>query len=269
MQALILAWLGSWAPSAHAADAPEEPGCELSSLRDALDGAEAAFAAMNADSFDRMASRIDGELSCQTRLILPADCAVLHRVNALTSFLLDDEDATIAALRSAQLADPTIKLSSEIAPVGHPLREHFGAARMEANDTMQRLPRPAQGWLSIDGQRSRLAPEDRPFVLQQVGDNGHVLGTTYVAPGETRPDYPARPLGVRPKTVMVGSGVLLGALSAALYGGAFVARSSYNDAVAAGDEERIRNTHRTTNGLVLGSLGTLAIGSGLVISAAL
>jgi hypothetical protein len=73
------------------------------------------------------------------------------------------------------------------------------------------------------------------------------------------PPKPAR------SPALIGTGLVLGAVSAGLYGTAFVFRDQYDDAVLVGDEAKIRSSYQTTNALVIGSGGALALGTSLLL----
>ena len=59
---------------------------------------------------------------------------------------------------------------------------------------------------------------------------------------------------------MIGTGIALGVVSGALYGLSAVTRDAYDDAVVNEDIDQIRSMHTATNGLVIASMGTLAVG---------
>ncbi|MEQ1508726.1 MAG: hypothetical protein ABMB14_41245 [Myxococcota bacterium] len=250
--------------------------CDARGLMEIVGDAELAFVHMDAQTFESAAARLDRALDCQTDALTAIQIASYHKVRALAAFFDADEAATILSFQAALNTMPGYALPLEIAPDGNPLRQQFEKAKLYAPGETFDLSPPADGWLTIDGVRTTAAPASRPFVFQRFGSAGEVQDTDYVAVGSPVPSYPKVAVAVTrdvepdpPKKkvngALVGSGIALGAVSAGLYGVAFATRGAYDDAVLAGDEPKIRSNYGTTNGLVLGSGASLALGTSLFL----
>lgn len=257
------------------------PVCDARMLTGLVADAELAFVHMDAQLFSAASAALDQALDCQTEPLSAIQVAAYHRVKALAAFFDENEPATVLSFQASLATMPGYTLPLEIAPAGHPLRQQFDQAKLFSPGDTFALVVPADGWITIDGNRSSAAPAARPFVFQRFGSSGQVLDTAYVAVGTPVPAYPSAssvkatltdldPVPTTPvrnprNGALIGTGVALGAVSAALYGSAFVVRQQYDDAVVAGDEERIRSSYQTTNALVLGSGGALALGTSLLL----
>lgn len=249
--------------------------CDSPALAGAIGRAEVAFTAMDAPGFDGAMVDARAAFECQTDPLTPILCADWHRVLALDAFLRDDGPDAVLAFHAALNTTPGYDLPTTIAPSGHPLRTQFEQAKLVAPGGTLELSSPEEGWLSVDGQRSQIAPAGRPFVLQRFDDDGHVIETVYVELGAPMPEYPtgqdnqgkvsSAGSGRKRSGALIGTGIALGVASAALYGAAFVTRADYDDAVDAGDVTAIEGAHTATNALVIGSIGALGVGATFVI----
>ena len=241
-------------------------GCDAEALDGAVDRAEAAFAAMDADGFDAAQREVGEALGCQQRVLEPARAARVHEIAALAAFLAGDDSLVVSHLRAAVASDPGFRLSESLAPPGHPLEGAMRAATAAPPGATATLAPPRHGFVAVDGLRSDLAPTGRPFLFQHVLSDGSAVITAPVRSlGEVPAYAEARPKRAR-RRALLGSGITVGLASVVLYGAAFSVRGTYDDAVAAGDESRIVSTHGTTRRLaVAGALGVLG-GAGLVVA---
>ena len=257
--------------------------CDLPTLHTDIANAEKAFADMEAVGFSGSENNATRTLECLSQPLTPIEVASYHRLEALRSFFDDDHPSTILNFQAMLATQPGYALPDTIAPEGHPLRDDFVAAQQFAvNDTFALKP-PAQGWINIDGKRAEAAPSGRPFVFQLFADDGTVVRTAYVPVGSPLPTYAVKPTtslvdpdpnggktggGGGGKGALIGTGVGVAAVGLGLYGGAFVTRGNYDDAVTAGDEAKINSSYKTTNLLTITSLGLVGAGGVLVIAGA-
>lgn len=246
-----------------------EAGCDSASLAQEVERAEDAFASMDRAAFDTAVVNGRTTLDCLTDGLVPTACADWHRVLALEAFLRGDSADVVAAFHAMSSILPGYELSPVIAPPGHALGRLFEEAKLVAVDGTAELEAPAEGWIAIEGERGSTAPTGRPFVFQRFAEDGSVLQTTYVDVGDPLPVYPtvtstsvslAPPAAPKHNKALTGTGIALGVVSGALYGLSAVTRDSYDEAVEVEDEDRIRAMHTATNGLVIASVGTLAVG---------
>lgn len=271
--------------------------CDTISMMRSVEAADRAFSAMDAEAFSTAVVEVDATLECATDAVSPTHVVAVHRTHALAAFFAGDDAEAVSSFRAALATMPGFQLSSEIAPIGHPLRERFEEARLFADEGTVELAPPAEGWITIDGRRSTLAPAGRPFVFQQFLGDGTIAATVYVAVGRPVPTYPTKPADPPisipqpvpapvaaaparlpdpvpvapppqrkgPKTAPLVLGISLDLVAAGLYGGAFLARDRYDEAVLTGTEDRIKTTHLATNTLVGGSIGAAILGTSLVL----
>ncbi len=245
-----------------------EGGCDSASLAREVERAEDANTSMDRAAFD--VAVMDGRetLECVTDQLLPTACADWHRVLALEAFLREDSAEVVMSFHAMLSTTPGYELSPVIAPPGHELRELFEAAKLLAVDETIELEPPAEGWIAIDGRRESTYPPGRPFVFQRFADDGFVLQTEYVDAGAALPVYPtvtsasvsSLPEAPERNKALIGTGIALGVVSGALYGISAATRHSYEEAVVDEDVDRILEMHSATNGLVIASMGTLAVG---------
>lgn len=255
--------------------------CDSREMASLVSAAETAFTHMDADLFERASTELDRVLACQTEPLTAIQVASFHRVRALAAFFAENEPGSVLSFQAMLATMPGYELPADIAPEGHPLRRSFDQAKLfSAGDTFE-LPAPADGWVTVDGIRTRTAPAARPFVFQWLGSSGAVRETQYVTVGTPVPTYavataPTTPVDLdvgpstgrskpRVNTALLGTGLALGAASAGLYGGAFVFRKQYDEAVLAGDEPKIRSQYLATNGSLGGSALFAVVGTTLVL----
>jgi len=230
-----------------------EGGCDSASLAQEVERAEDAFTSMDQEAFDAVVMDGGETLSCMTDQLVPTACADWHRVLALGAFLRSDSADVVQSFQAMLSTTPGYELSPAIAPPGHELRRLFEEAKLVPAHGTVELDAPAKGWIAIDGHRGNTAPTGCPFVFQRFR-NGSVVQTEYHEVGAPLPIYP------RLNKALIGTGIALGVVSGALYGISAATRHSYDEAVVAEDEDRIRAMHTATNGLVIASMGTLAVG---------
>jgi hypothetical protein len=242
--------------------------------------AEAAFAAMDLSTFTIEAGKIPDHLRCIGDILYAEEAASVHRVNALNAYLQQRPDAVVASFRSALATDPTMQLSSEIAPAGNLLRELFETAQSATDPPPRPLSVPDGTSVSVDGSPGQTLPVDRPAVVQMSAENKGILWAGVVPPGQLPPDWRAvgyvpppsaaakagprerRPPSV-PWLVAAGSTALV---SGSLYVAALSSRAAYKNP----DNPNMKTTsdlkalRQRTNALGYSSmgLGVVAVGLG-------
>ena len=130
------------------------------------------------------------------------------------------------------------------------------------NPALDRTLPPREGESWFDGRESLDRPEGWPTIHQHRGEDGSVLGTWLLWPGDPVPDYPRKAVavgegpaagkrGVRvPMLIGAGAGFLA---SGALYGLAGASSSAYHDeATSAQDLDKLR---KATNSRYWASVG--------------
>mgnify|MGYP000595298869 CR=1 FL=1 len=237
----------------------------------AVGRADGTFAAMDLGGFQRAREEVLTAVICLDEVITPADAAAAHRVEALDAFVDDEEGRGLGAFAASLSIQPGFKLSTRIAPDGHPLRDWFERARLRADGAPLPMAPPRDGLLYVDEVRSQERPAARPAIVQLVDGGGAVAWTSYVEQGGALPTYEvgrrtARDPSKRRVNVpmLVTSGVLLVA-SGAMYGAAVSTRGRFDDPNT--PYEDLSGLRATSNGLVIAASGTAAAGLGFGITA--
>ena len=269
----MIVWTLGLIPLSPPAAADE---CDSRELDYLVNVAEGAFSTSDVDTLLSVVASLEASLVCQAEPLSPIHVAAFHRIEALAAIAEFDAAAAVLSFQAVLATMPGYQLAPELAPEGHPVRKAFDEAKLFADSEVFELPAPEAGWITIDGNRSQRAPAGRPFLFQHLSAEGAVTQTAYVDVGTPVPTYATAPVPVPDPPVptrtrarvnpwLVGAGIALGAASVSMYGGAFVARDRYDEAVLAGDEGRIRSRYWTTNGLLGGSVAALGVGTTLVL----
>ena len=238
--------------------------CDLRSLGQTVDRFDEAFVELQLADFQEAINQANRTLTCMTEPLTPVHCAALHRMRAFDAFVSDDlRDATLH-FQAVQATQPGYELPEDLVPKGHPMQEVFAEAKEYAATGTLDLSEPSKGWLTVDGQRTIIAPTSRPWVFQQFAEDGSVAQTRYMEVGAPLPEYKSRGHGGGAKTIVLVSGIGLAVAGAGLYGAAYASRLNYDKAVATGDKEAIEAGHGLTNGLALTSFGVGGVGLAMV-----
>ena len=174
--------------STMASAACDEPG-ERSAVLLSVAKAEKAFQQMDIDGFQAARDQALTELPCLVDPLQPTDAARIHVLGALDAFTRNDEAGAVNALRSAVQAYPAYALPPEFVPVGHALRLQLRVASTVTDSAPRPLPAQSEGALLIDGSEAKVAPTDRPFILQLLQEGDEVRATSYVQSRGTLPPW--------------------------------------------------------------------------------
>ena len=166
-----------------------DPTATTLQLQAALSDAEVAFSQMDLSAFEQASRTAEQDLLCLGEPLTLPDAAAVHRVEALSSFVGGNRSSTVLALQAVSVLQPGYRLPMSIAPENHPLRADWERAQELASGASRDLSRPAEGWLLIDGVRTTALPLDRPSIYQHLDDQGYVLTSRYLAPGDEVPAY--------------------------------------------------------------------------------
>lgn len=253
-------------PSALAQEAPSAPCAEPASSVDlvgAMEVAENAWSMADAAGFQAATTSLASLLPCVDDPITRATAARIHRVNGMNFFLQRDPERMQLSFAAARYVQPGWRWPADLVPPDHPVHEQYVARGID-NPPLERTLTPKEGTSWYDGRESLDRPEAWPTVHQHVADDGAILGTWMLWPGDEVPDYARRPVnektakldepdkrGARlPMLVGAGAGYLASGL---LYGLAVQADGAYRgDDVTVDDLDRLR---RSTNTRYWASVG--------------
>ena len=176
---------------AHAA-----PDCAVaaagSEVAQAITDMDVAFGDLDEASFRSARAKRARLLPCVGDRLNPAQITALHRSEALATFLDRQPAAAVGAMRALLAVAPGYAFTEEVAPQGHPLHVYYEIALGSTTVPGRPLPRPASGWLEVDGVATELAPPDRPYVFQRMDRDGKVLQTELVMAGAEPTPYASR-----------------------------------------------------------------------------
>ena len=225
----------------------------------------AAFSNLESDGVQESLSWLSQHLSCVNEPLHDSQVLALHRLRAFDYFLSKDPGQTTLYLRSVLATSPNYDLVDEWAPDGGLLRRYFQVAQSWPVVPYRALPKPTEGTIYIDGQKSHEVPQDRPYLFQYFPDSEGDPFSGIVEPGIAAPsDYPtrrARMVNVRmPLLVASGASALT---SGTLYVLAVRAENRFWD--SATSHEDLVALQRRANGLSWASfaMGTVSVGTGV------
>ena len=243
--------------------------------------AGARFAGLDVGGFESTSNDVWTLLPCVDEPLGPLAVADLYQVRALTAFLAQDDVGVSAAMRSLRAAVPGYRLSTALAPKGHPLRVAFDAVTEPDEAPTEDLPVPAEARLLVDGQPVLRRPSDRAVLVQRLTDEGTVTFTSLLEAGEPVPEYPSldesyredylsetRVIRVRqrrPIELIVASGLAV-AGAGTMYGLSRSSRATFLDPTTPTDD--LAGLRARTNGLQTASIVTGLAGTGLGVLAA-
>lgn len=228
--------------------------CSLEALDAEL---QAAKLAAEGGRLDRRRRRVIlDQLACTREPVDPHRVAEVHTVLGLFQHQQGDTDMAarhlLAAWEAAPLVPAAIVVPEELQAAHMQLQEeHFQAQRpVTSLDAME----PTR----VDGLFATWRTTGMPALLQPNG-----RGVELVTPSSRSGTSTAKKGG--PNTGLLVAGVVAAVAGGGMYGGAWAARGSYNDAVATGaDDATIKGAHSTNRALSVASVGALGLGGVLI-----
>lgn len=193
MNVSLLLWIATALAEAPAPQdtAPSTLACVNTSSLDELDKAinEGNYAFLIMDS---AAMRVAGDrahelLPCLSEPLNEELAASFHVHEALAAFVAKNEPGVVQSFRSVIEIDPRFRLPESVAPIRHPLRIFFERASIAAPAERVPIPAPHRGRILIDGREQLSVPTSRPFFYQWVDQDGGMLRSIRVLPGEPIP----------------------------------------------------------------------------------
>lgn len=243
--------------------------------------ASARFAGLDVVGFENTSADVWALLPCVDEPLGPLAVADLYQVRALDAFLGQDDAGVSLAMGSLRSAVPGYRLSSAVAPKGHPLREAFDEAADAPAPSTEDLPVPSEARLLIDGQPVLARPTERAVIMQRLTEDGDVTFTRLLETGEAVPEYPRldesyreaylseskviRVRQRRPIELVVASGLALGGATT-MYALSRDSRATFLDPET--EIDQLAGLRARTNGLQTASILTGLAGAGLGVVAA-
>jgi len=160
-------------------------------LAQGISDVEAAFVSMDINAFNESEARTVDGVTCLEEALTPYDAAGFHRMTALGSFIVRDEESAKAAYVAALTSQPNYNLPESLAPKGKSLDSLYTEARILAEEKADRvaveIPRGAI--MTVDGRREQMRPIGRPCLLQLLDMKGAVLWSGYIPKDGMEPDF--------------------------------------------------------------------------------
>lgn len=238
-----------------------------------LDEAESAYARLDPGGF--IAALDEGRelLPCVVDTVSRPLVARLHRAEGLAAFLDREPSRAAQAFAAARTVEPNYRFPDAIVPAKHPIRMTYFALET-GQGAYEEVPAPAGGHLLLDGRDATRVPEDWPVVVQVVDDEGGIMATGYVWPGEDLPAYTPAPVTGSSgeerdrSAVVAGLGVTSG-LSALATAGLLVAANAVATTWWATpvDDPDAAALRARANGLTVGAVATGSLSAATGIGA--
>ena len=110
-------------------------------------------------------------------------------MQALGAFMDKEHAKTVGWFKSVFAVAPRYVLPESLAGQGHPLRINFEVAQDTPSVQGDPVPRPAVGFIRVDGKVASELPKDRPYLWQHADGDGRARQTMVVVPGMKPPRY--------------------------------------------------------------------------------
>ena len=259
-----------------------EAQTDVEDLRAAADSVEEAWRAMDSHRVEAAATSATVAVQCASVSLAPDDVATFFRVRGFAEYLAGDIPAAELSLLAARRIQPRYVLPDDLVGQSHPLRKMFVTLVYRATAARSPLPRPAVGVLVIDGiVNATSTPSERPFVFQQLDDDGAVVASSILGAGD-RPEYleytpPVFVDVVQPDAVGIRSRrtsrtLFVAGLGATAVGVAGMVASAqierdWKARPECADPEECRGMIRANLGLGLGGIAVTATGAALGVGA--
>ena len=253
----------------------QEPACDEPTdtlqVVSAIERAENAWSMADAKNFNDANRAMATLLPCLEEPLTRSMAARVHRMNGLSHFLNRNDAEMQLSFAAARATAPAFRWPADLVPPDHPVLDGYNA--MDTTDLPTEVTlAPKDGSSSYDGREGLARPTSVPTLHQHLGDDGSVLGTWLLNPGDPLPDYPR----VSPSVAATPSGeiqrrgarlpMLLGAAggfaaSGVMYGLAASASGSYRSGeVTSIDElDRLRGTTNSAYWASVGLVGASTV----------
>jgi len=180
-----------FATSAFAADCPAPPP-NARDLRDRVEAAALAFAAMDEMGFTEEATSATSAIPCILEPLEPVDLAAFHRVKGLYAFTLGDEATTLRWFRAARSIDRDYAFPTALVPKGGKVDHIYTeAGTLAIGDTHEVETDPGLE-VRVNGISTSVQPLEFPSVIQVLA-GPTVLATDLRMERDPFPPFHAAP----------------------------------------------------------------------------
>ena len=190
-----------------------------------LQEAEEAFQKMNSALFREKHEKIKAEISCLSEPLSRTEVASLYRVMMVDAFTRRDMGAFGGYVNAIADAYPETSIFNGMIQDGHPMKNYADFALEQQQAEKKKIPIAMYNFIYIDGKTELFVPTDRPYLFQEISQQGEAIHTTLVTDGKL-PEYTISlkekywNIKLQPRMAIVSSvlgGLALGSASVSMY----------------------------------------------------
>ena len=160
----------------------------IAELNRSMDKAEAAYGGLDLDGFMASSDLLRTDLPCLGEPMTRVVAERIHRIEGLRGYLDGDRRAASQSFAAARALDPEYSFPDTLVPPGYPEFELYNALDLTLGSTTKVDPM-IDGYVLLDGKVGNDRPTDWPTIVQVINEDGEVVVTKYVRPGEPMPSY--------------------------------------------------------------------------------
>lgn len=153
-----------------------------------LKEAEGAFQKMNADLFREKNADLQADLPCLGEPLSRTEVASLYRVMMVDAFTRRDMGTFGGYAKAISDAYPETSIFNGLVQDGHPMKNLADFAIEQQKAEKKKIPIPMDSFIYIDGKTELFVPTDRPYLFQEISQQGEAIHTTLVVDGQL-PEY--------------------------------------------------------------------------------
>ncbi len=176
----------------------EAIGCEatLAEVGGAVKDAERALAAQQLDAFAEGQAVAAERLHCLTDPLTPGAAAAWHRFMAYHYMEQQQPDLVLSSFHAALMLEPFAVLPEQLAPADSITAMMYMSAAVAEESERVPMQAPDGFTLWVDGAPAADRPTSMTAVLQILDGSGNAVGTQFLLPGDTPPEWAS---GVAPE----------------------------------------------------------------------
>lgn len=225
----------------------------------------------NTQQFSDAIDAARAQLPCLSTTIAEAYAVRFHIATGLSAFAAGDKEQALLSFRAAVKIDENAKLPPLVGRPGTPLGNLFEQAKYSPS-TGEPVGAATGEATLVDGKRRPARPVELPTILQRIGEEGKVLETVYLLPGEPLPQWAlprapeleqshsfARPRSAKP--YFIASGVLTG-VALASYGANILVNNQFEDPETPTSDFASLQKQSIATTIVSSAAGAAAVGTG-------
>lgn len=160
----------------------------IAELNRSMDKAETAYGSLDLDGFMGSSDLLRTDLPCLGEPMTRVVAERIHRIEGLRGYLDGDRRAASQSFAAARALNPDYSFPDTLVPAGYPEFELYNALDLTLGSTSKVDPM-IDGYVLLDGKVGNDRPTDWPTIVQVINEDGDVVVTKYVRPGEPMPSY--------------------------------------------------------------------------------